>query len=219
VQIFGKHLIEAAQKKHANWKGSLGSWVRIVEGVDPPWNNFPAVRRTRKDADPVGDCVIFDIKNNEARLISYISYEMGTVIRQRGGGKVPAIAERLPAKYLVKAEAPKIIASREQHEAYIQRLLELQRKAHRTAEETETAKLLVVLIADYEAKQFTIEKASGVEVLRELMDANGLRQKDLADDLGGESIVSLILKGKRQLNRQQMEKLSHRFHVSPAVFF
>jgi len=31
---------------------------------------------------------------------------------------MPAIAERLPAKYLVKAEAPKIIASREQHEAY-----------------------------------------------------------------------------------------------------
>ena len=122
-------------------------------------------------------------------------------------------------KYLVKAEAPKIIASREQHEAYIQRLLELQRKAHRSAEETETAKLLVALIADYEAKQFTIEKASGVEVLRELMAANGLRQKDLADDLGGESIVSLILKEKRQLNRQQMEKLSHRFHVSPAVFF
>src|SRR5882757_7783656 len=95
---------------------------------------------------------------------------------------MPAIAERLPSKYLVKAEAPKIIASREQHEAYIQRLLELQRKAHRSAEETETAKLLVVLIADYETRQFTIENASGVEVLRELMDANGLRQKDLADD-------------------------------------
>ena len=132
---------------------------------------------------------------------------------------MPAIAERLPAKYLVKAEAPKIIASREQHQAYIQRFLELQRKANRSAEETETAKLLVVLIADYETRQFTIENASGVEVLRELMDANGLRQKDLADDLGGESIVSLILKEKRQLNRQQMEKLSHRFRVSPAVFF
>jgi HTH-type transcriptional regulator/antitoxin HigA len=132
---------------------------------------------------------------------------------------MPATAERLPAKYLVKAEAPKIIASREQHEAYVQRLLDLQRKAHRTVEETQTAKLLVVLIADYEAKQFTIEKTSGVEVLRELMDVNGLRQKDLADDLGRESIVSLILKEKRQLNRQQMERLSHRFHVSPAVFF
>jgi len=48
------------------------------------------------------------------------------------------------------------------------------------------------------------------------MDANGLQQKD---DLGSESIVSWILKEKRQLNRQQMEKLSHRFQVSPAVFF
>jgi HTH-type transcriptional regulator/antitoxin HigA len=51
------------------------------------------------------------------------------------------------------------------------------------------------------------------------MDANELRQKDLAEDLGDESIVSLILKEKRQLIRQQMEKLSQRFHVSPAVFF
>ncbi len=132
---------------------------------------------------------------------------------------MPAIAERLPSKYLVKDEAPKIISSAQQHEAYIQRLLDLQRKVRRTAEETETAKLLIVLIADYEAKHFTIEKVSGIEVLKELMDANGLRQKDLADDLGGESIVSLVLKEKRQLNRQQMEKLSQRFHVSPAVFF
>jgi HTH-type transcriptional regulator/antitoxin HigA len=132
---------------------------------------------------------------------------------------VPAIAERLPAKYLVKEEAPKTISSREQHEAYISRLLKLQRKAHRTAEETETAKLLIVLIADYEAKHFAIEKVSGVEVLKELMDTNGLRQKDLAGDLGGESVVSLILKEKRQLNRQQIERLGHRFQVSPAVFF
>jgi HTH-type transcriptional regulator / antitoxin HigA len=51
------------------------------------------------------------------------------------------------------------------------------------------------------------------------MAPNGLRQKDLADDLGGESIVPLTLREKRQLNRKQMEKLSHRFHVSPAVFF
>ena len=132
---------------------------------------------------------------------------------------MPAIAERLPAKYLLKEEAPKIISSAQQHETYIQRLLELQRKAHRTAEETETAKLLIVLIADYEAKHFKIERVSGVEVLKELMAANGLRQKDLADDLGGESIVSLVLKEKRQLIRQQMEKLSESFHVSPAVFF
>jgi mRNA interferase HigB len=79
VLILGKHLIEAAQKKHSTWKESLGSWVLIVESVNPPWRNFPAVRRTRKDADPVGDCLVFNIKENDARLISYIDYEMGTV--------------------------------------------------------------------------------------------------------------------------------------------
>jgi mRNA interferase HigB len=79
VQTIGKHLIEAAQKKHSTWKGSLGSWMRIVEGVNPPWNNFPAVRRTCKDAYPVGDCVVFNIKDNDSRLITYINYEMGTV--------------------------------------------------------------------------------------------------------------------------------------------
>jgi HTH-type transcriptional regulator/antitoxin HigA len=137
----------------------------------------------------------------------------------RDGGKMPRRAERLPAKYLVKEEAPKIISSPEQHEAYISRLLELQRKTHRNVEETETAKHLVVVIADYEAKHVAIEKASGVAVLRELMEANRLRQKYVTDDLGGESIVSLILQEKRQLNRQLMEKLSRRFRVSPAVFF
>lgn len=115
--------------------------------------------------------------------------------------------------------SPKLISSARQHEASISRLLDLQRKAHRTAEETETAKLLIVLIADYEAKHFTIEKVPGVEVLKELMDVNRLRQNDLADDLGGESGMSLVLKEKRQLKRQHIEKHSQRFHVSPAVFF
>jgi HTH-type transcriptional regulator/antitoxin HigA len=115
--------------------------------------------------------------------------------------------------------SPKIISSAQQHEADIQRLLELQRKTHRTPEETKNARLLIALIVDYEAKHFTVEKVSGVEVLKELMDVNGLRQKDLADDLGGESIVSLVLKEKWQLNRQQMKELSQRFHVSPGVFF
>jgi HTH-type transcriptional regulator/antitoxin HigA len=139
------------------------------------------------------------------------------ILKERG--KMPATAERLPAKYLVKDEAPKTISSSAQHQAYLTRLLELQRKAQRNAAETETAKLLVVLIAGYEAKYFPIQRPSGVEVLKELMEANGLRQKDLAEDLGGESIVSLILKEKRQLNRRQIERRAERFRVSPAVFF
>jgi HTH-type transcriptional regulator/antitoxin HigA len=58
-----------------------------------------------------------------------------------------------------------------------------------------------------------------IEVLTELIAANNLKHKDLAPLLGGESIVSVILSGKRQLNVNQITKLSERFKVSPAVFF
>lgn len=51
------------------------------------------------------------------------------------------------------------------------------------------------------------------------MAANNLKQKDLAPLLGSESIVSEVLYGKRELNKQHIEKLSQRFKVSPALFF
>jgi HTH-type transcriptional regulator/antitoxin HigA len=51
------------------------------------------------------------------------------------------------------------------------------------------------------------------------MEANDLRQKDVVPIFGSESIVSEVLHKKRNLNKTHIEKLSKRFHVSPAVFF
>jgi HTH-type transcriptional regulator/antitoxin HigA len=51
------------------------------------------------------------------------------------------------------------------------------------------------------------------------MEAHNLRQKDLADVFGTESIVSDVLNGKRDLAKEHICRLSARFHVSPAVFF
>lgn len=58
-----------------------------------------------------------------------------------------------------------------------------------------------------------------MDVLTELMSANNLKQCDLALLFGSESMVSEILNGKRELNKHQMERLSRRFKVSPALFF
>ena len=55
--------------------------------------------------------------------------------------------------------------------------------------------------------------------MRFLMEQHGLKQKDLADVFGAQSIVSEVLSGKRELNKQQIRRLSERFHVSPEVFF
>ncbi len=51
------------------------------------------------------------------------------------------------------------------------------------------------------------------------MAANGLRQKDLVDVFGTESVVSEVLNGKRELNKEHIRRLSERFKVSPALFF
>jgi HTH-type transcriptional regulator/antitoxin HigA len=50
------------------------------------------------------------------------------------------------------------------------------------------------------------------------MEQNGLTQADLRTELGGQSVVSAILNGKRALNSRQAKALAARFGVSPAAF-
>jgi len=114
---------------------------------------------------------------------------------------------------------PKVITSDAQNDRYIAALLELERRSHLTPAEKNLAEVLTLLVEVYEEERYPIGSASPVEVLKQLMDANNLRQKDLAAMLGSESVVSEVLSGKRELNKHHIEKLSKRFGVSPAVFF
>ena len=114
---------------------------------------------------------------------------------------------------------PKVITSDAQNERYLAALLELERRSRLTAAEKNLAEVLTLLVEAYEEERYAIRSASPVEVLRQLMDANDMRQKDLASIFGTESVVSEVLSGKRELNKGHIEKLSKRFGVSPAVFF
>jgi HTH-type transcriptional regulator / antitoxin HigA len=77
---------------------------------------------------------------------------------------------------------------------------------------------LSVLIAAYDDEHHKIPDVSGVDMLRFLMEQHGLTQGDLPE-IGSQGVVSEILRGKRELNKRQIEVLSHRFHISPAAFF
>ena len=79
--------------------------------------------------------------------------------------------------------------------------------------------LLATQIGAYEDQQPSMPEATPLEVLRSLMEEHGLTQTDIAEDVGGQSVVSAILRGKRQLNARHIAALAARFHVSPAVFF
>jgi plasmid maintenance system antidote protein VapI len=51
-----------------------------------------------------------------------------------------------------------------------------------------------------------------------LMESNDLTQNDLAQELGGQPVVSAILNGRRRINARQASELAVRFGVSPALF-
>jgi len=125
----------------------------------------------------------------------------------------------VPKSYALDVRSPTPITSERQHEEYLLVLDKLANKERPTAEEEKYAQVLMTLIEAYEEEHDSVPDASPLEVLRALMDANNLRQKDLAPIFGSESIVSEVLHGKRELNRTHIEKLSKRFRVSPAVFF
>jgi HTH-type transcriptional regulator/antitoxin HigA len=78
--------------------------------------------------------------------------------------------------------------------------------------------LLTKQIEAYEEEHHNLPDATPAEVLQYLMEEHDLKQTDLAEELGGQSVVSAILNGKRELNTRQVKALAARFNVSPAVF-
>jgi HTH-type transcriptional regulator / antitoxin HigA len=121
---------------------------------------------------------------------------------------------------MIRRGAPHIIHSDEALAEYTVQLFDLTAKSETTPDEDEAIELLTLLIERYEAERFPMPPAAdAVTVLRFLMESHGLSQKDLIPEFGVESTVSLVLSGKRQMNRDHIERLSERFHVSPAVFF
>jgi HTH-type transcriptional regulator/antitoxin HigA len=120
---------------------------------------------------------------------------------------------------MIERGAPHLIESEEQLAAYTKALYRLTAELRPTRAQVKAIELLTLLIERYEEEHYEVPKASPAEVLRFLLDRHGLRQRDLAAELGGESVVSEVLSGKRRLNTVHIEQLSKRFHVSPAVFF
>ncbi|AMP12490.1 helix-turn-helix domain-containing protein [Collimonas pratensis] len=78
--------------------------------------------------------------------------------------------------------------------------------------------LVSQLVSDYESTRYVTPGAKPQEVLRFIMEQHGLKQTDLAVEIGGQSVVSDILGGKREINARQARALAARFDVSPAVF-
>ena len=119
---------------------------------------------------------------------------------------------------------PQPIKNKKMHHGYIEAIRILMREqdnldpASRAAIATHLS-ALIPFVESYEKTEFSIASATPEEVLAFLMNQHNLSQYDLAEDLGGQPVVSDVLHGKRKLTREHIERLGKRFGVSPATFY
>ena len=132
-----------------------------------------------------------------------------------------ALAVKTPEYARLLAQTlPSVIHTEDENEHFIATLEKLERRSRNwSPAEAKLAELLTLLIENFEDQNYKLKAATPTEVLCELMESNGLKQKDLMDVFGAESTVSAVLNGKREMTREHIKRLSSRFHVSPEVFF
>jgi HTH-type transcriptional regulator/antitoxin HigA len=89
-----------------------------------------------------------------------------------------------------------------------------------TAGERDYAEVLGRLIDDYGARrELPVRvKYSPLEMLRYLMEQNGMNTTDLGEVLGNKTAASLVLSGKRELSKGHIRRLAERFKVDPGLF-
>lgn len=122
---------------------------------------------------------------------------------------------KLLTKYL-----PKVIANEAENKRALDIAETLSNKRDLTPEEEQLLDLLVILIENFETKQYSFENHSTpLSRLNFLMEANNLRQADLLDVFGSQEIASEVFNAKRQISKIYAIKLGERFNVEPSLFF
>ena len=79
--------------------------------------------------------------------------------------------------------------------------------------------VLTDLVESYENAHVEIPAASEGDVLRAIMESNGLSQGRLAKRVGiSQSTISAVLNGSRSLTKEQVLALAGEFRLSPLAF-
>lgn len=88
-----------------------------------------------------------------------------------------------------------------------------------TDEQADLLEMLAILIEDYEKKHYNPpQRATPNDILKELMEAHELKQKDLLDIFGSKGIASEVINNKRSISKNQAKALGDRFNLPPSLF-
>ena len=121
----------------------------------------------------------------------------------------------LLAKYV-----PGVIRSDDEHDRLAEVLMKLALAEERTAEEERLTDLLERLVDDYDERRMKgrLEALEPLALLAHLMEEGGLKQVDLVDCFGSQSVVSAVMAGRRRINSEHARRLSRRFGLPIAMF-
>jgi len=132
------------------------------------------------------------------------------------------VSEIYSARYrqLIREFPLQEIRTRKDAEAATEILDRLFRDRHSDKGEAAYVFVLATLLEDYENKNDPIsDAASGLDVLRHLVEEHNIKQQELAELLGiGQSAVSMILSGERPLTAEHARRLGKRFAINPGGF-
>lgn len=79
--------------------------------------------------------------------------------------------------------------------------------------------ILTDIVERYEDATFQLREVPDLELVKFLMEQNGMNQSDLAEEIGvTPSTISMILSGERRFTRDQLGVIAGRFHLSTKVF-
>ena len=88
-----------------------------------------------------------------------------------------------------------------------------------SAEEFRLYELVGNLLEDFEKRTLIpLDVRSPLDALKSLMRENNLRQKDVVEYFGTQSVASEVLSGKREISKTVAANLAARFSVSTDLF-
>ena len=111
----------------------------------------------------------------------------------------------------------KVLKTEEEYNVASMRLIEIFHAEPNTPEGDELD-LLLVLVKDYDEKQYQLPELDALEVIKYKMQEMGLKAKDLEPIIGSKGHVSAILSGKREITLKMAQKLKNYFSIPAEVF-
>jgi HTH-type transcriptional regulator/antitoxin HigA len=140
------------------------------------------------------------------------------IAKIEGGTEVRRFNKQKYGKLLAQS-VPTVIRTEAQYDRAIAEIEKLLKKGDRiSAEEDHLLDLLSMLVEKYEDEYYPIEPSAPHEILQHLLEARGLKQKDVVHLFGSSGRASEAINGQRPISKLQAKALADFFHVSTDLF-